>query len=84
MTETQKTILQALYQLFSSNPNEGSGDKEIAEALKIDVREVRYQLQELSSQNYISTLDASSSLDVGRIVVRELTPKGYMAVEGKL
>ena len=84
MTETQKTILSALHQSLSSRPNELAGDKEIAEKLEMGLNHVREDLRELSEQNYIKTLKAGSSFDLGRIVVRELTPKGYLALERKL
>jgi predicted ArsR family transcriptional regulator len=79
MTEIQRRILQVLASFFENHPNSGTGDTEMAEALKIHVQEARHHMQELSNQGYIKLQDASS-LSGKRLITDGITPKGFMVV----
>lgn len=79
MTEIPRRILQVLANFFENHPNSGTGDTEIAKALKIHIQEARYYMQELSIQGYIKLEDASS-LTKERLITDGLTPEGFMIV----
>ena len=75
-----KKILQALATFFNSNPNKGTGDSEISQALKINIHKVRVCLQELSKQGYIELRNADS-LAGERWIVIKLTSQGWISVD---
>jgi DNA-binding MarR family transcriptional regulator len=74
-----RKILQALAAFFKDNPNSGTGDSEISEALKINIHKVRVCLQELSKQGYIELRNADSLAGKYWIVIG-LTSQGWVSV----
>lgn len=76
-----KSILQALADFFNNNPNSGTGDIEISEALEINIHKVRVCFQELSKQGYIEILDKSAHQMGESWIVIGLTSKGWISVE---
>ena len=81
MEDIQKSILFALYKMFEKNQNKGTGDKEIANASKIDIDRVRVCLKDLQSKGYIKLEGAASLSEPERIVVMSMTAKGRLAVK---
>ncbi|MGB5710387.1 MAG: hypothetical protein WBM44_05705 [Waterburya sp.] len=82
MEETQQNILIALANLFEKN-QQGTGDKEIANALSIDIDEARVCLKNLKQEGYIKLGNAASNSNPERILVMSMTPEGRLAAKNK-
>ncbi|MFM2314770.1 MAG: hypothetical protein RLZZ04_4046 [Cyanobacteriota bacterium] len=75
-----KKIFQALATFFKQKPNSRTGDKEISQALEIDIHKVRVNLQELSKRGYIELRNANTLAEEYWIVTK-LTSKGWTSLD---
>lgn len=84
MEDIQKSILEALYNFFEKNKNQGTGDKEISSALDIDIDQVRVCFKTLERKGYIKLKNAASHSNPERILVGQITSEGRLAVKDNL
>ena len=54
MKDIQQNILLALYNFFEQNQNKGTGDKEIANSLSVDIDRVRVCLKDLKKKDILN------------------------------
>lgn len=81
MIKIQTQILQAITNISSSGL--GINDVQLSKHLEIDLPEIQYHLDFLSEAGYIKLFKTPNFAGVFRFV-ENVTPKGYMALQGKL
>ncbi len=81
MEDIQQNILLALYNFFEQNQNKGTGDKEIANSLSIDIERVRVCLKDLQKKGYIKLKNGASLSNPEYIIVMSMTSEGRLAIK---
>ncbi|MGB5712658.1 MAG: hypothetical protein WBM44_17320 [Waterburya sp.] len=82
--DIQQKILSAVHDFFEQNKNKPTGDKEISDALQIDIDRVRSCLKYLGNKGYIKLISAANVKEPERVIVSNITSEGRIAIKDNL